>query len=116
MSDLMSIKQWKLTEADENLHSGEAMSQYKTGVDNDVTLAAEGEDGIYDAYIERLEVRLDKHKTAYEDHLEGSVSTEEFIRDIELTKRLMEDFIAYQDRFTKLATAGPKKGAGPVGR
>lgn len=104
---LKSYKDW--AKVNENVHSEEAMQQYKTGVNNDITLDAEDENGIYDAYMERMIERLAKHKIAYNNHLKGSLKTIDFIYDMEITKRLMEDFMAYMDRFSKLAKSGQKK-------
>lgn len=105
---VMPYKHW-VNLKENNLHSDDAVQQYKTGVNNDITLSAEDENGIYGVYIEKLGSRLIKHDSAYEDHIKGSMTTEEFIQDIEITKRLMEDFMAYMDRFIKLANSNSKK-------
>jgi len=110
--DLTAYRDWQINEEagnDDNMHSNDALQQFDTGIDNDITLDAEDENGIYDAYMERLEARIKKHRQQYDSHLSGRVKADQFIRDIEITRRLMEDFMAYQDRFIKLATAAKKK-------
>lgn len=87
----------------------DALQSYDTGIDNDITLEAEDENGMYNAYIQQMNVRLKKHKSAYEDHLKGSLPTEAFVKDIEITKRLIDDFTAYMDRFVKLSSVKGKK-------
>jgi hypothetical protein len=105
---LTAYRDWQLNEVDD-FHADDAMMTFDTGIDNDITLDAEGENGIYEAYIERLEARIKKHRQQYEEHLSGRVKSDQFIRDIEITKRLMEDFMVYQDRFIKLASSAKKK-------
>lgn len=92
-----------------DVHSQEALHQYKTGINNNITLAAEDENGVYKGYIERMLARLERHQKIYQDHVKGSVNTEEFIRDIELTQHLMQDWDAYMKRFVKVAESNKKK-------
>lgn len=106
---LTSYKDWVIKETEEGMYSQDALRQYDTGVNNDITLDAEDENGVYGTYLEKLEARIERHEDAYEDHLSGNLPTDQFIRDIEITKRLMEDFMAYQDRFIKAATSSQKK-------
>ena len=107
MSNLTSYRQWNLNE--EDLHSGPAMQDYKSGIDSDINLESEEENQIYAAYLDRMEIRLDKHKEAYEKHLDGSTPVEQFIHDIALTRRLFEDWDAYAQRLEKLCQAKGKK-------
>ena len=107
MNVLKSYRQWNLNE--EDLHSGAAMQDYKSGIDSDINLASEAENKLYDAYLERMETRLEKHRQAYEEHLNGKLPVEQFIYDISLTRRLFEDWNAFAQRLEKLCQAEGKK-------
>ena len=111
MQDLTSFRKWNES-SEENLHSGDAMKTYQSGVDNSALLDCEEENGILAAFIERLGVRLDKLQDEYDQHISGEIDTEAFLKKLDITKMLLDDFTSYAERYGKLARVSGKKQQG----
>ena len=111
---LVGLPEWREELDAELLHSEEAYSQWKkeggdekSDPDNEMGPISE----IYDAYVTRLIKRLDKHHELYEKYIDGACNPEQFFQDVQAIKMLMEDFVAYMDRFAKIAGMGKAKKA-----